>query len=379
MRKKILFVIPEYIHGGTNKSLENLISFIDKTKYEISIISVFEYGSDYYKKIFKPYLIKKSFFYYLAHDNFITRKIVGFGMKLFGKKNWNWLYKKECKYLQDKHHFDTVVAYQEGYPTRFVSHFNGVNKVAWFHSPHMTVIKDKKRDLQYYSTYNHIVCVSDCFTNYFNEMFPSLKDRTISIYNTLNQDVIRMMGKENIGDENFDTNVFSIVSVGRFAKMKQFHLIPDIVNQINKLGKVKPYKWYIIASGDQCLQQTLNKIEKYNLKDTIILLGAKDNPYPFMKMSDLVVCTSDAESFSYVIAEGKILHTPVVSNNFPVAYEVLNNNCGYISSIDEMPELLYKLINDENGIYSKVKETITSYEYENEDIMKKVSSILDNK
>lgn len=379
MRKKILFVIPEYIHGGTNKSLENLISFIDKAKYDISVISVFEYGSDYYKDLFKPFIIKKSLLYYFSHDNYITRKIVGFGMKFLGIRNWNWLYKKECKFLQEKHHFDTVVAYQEGYPTRFVSHFNGVNKVAWFHSPHMTVIKDKKRDLQYYSKFNHIVCVSNCFTNFFSEMFPSLKNRTISIYNTLNQDVIRSMGKENIKDKNFDTNVFSIVSVGRFAKMKQFHLIPDIVHQIKKIGNVKPFKWYIIASGDQCLQQTLNKIEEYNLKGTIILLGAKDNPYPYIAKSDLIVCTSDAESFSYVIAEGKILHTPVVSNNFPVAYEVLDENCGYISSIDEMPELLYKLINDENGIYSKVKETISSYEYENEDIMKKVSSILDNK
>ena len=364
--KKLFFYILSFI---------NLISFIDKTKYDISVISVFDYGSGYYKNLFKPFIIKKSLLYYFSHDNYITRKIVGLVMKMFSIKNWAWLFKKECQYLQNKYHFD-VVAYQEGYPTRFVSHFNGVNKVAWFHSPHMSVIKDKERDLQYYSTYNHIVCVSDCFTNYFNEIFPSLKDRTVSIYNALNQDIIRMMGKENIEDENFSTNVFSIVSIGRFAKMKQFHLIPNIVNQINKLGNVKPFKWYIIASGDQFLQQTLNKIEEYNLKDTIILLGAKDNPYPYIAKSNLVVCTSDAESFSYVIAEGKILHTPVVSNNFPVAYEVLDNSCGFISSMDDMPELLYRIINNEDKIYSKVKETISSYEYENEDIMKKVYSII---
>jgi glycosyltransferase involved in cell wall biosynthesis len=90
----------------------------------------------------------------------------------------------------------------------------------------------------------------------------------------------------------------------------------------------------------------------------------------------LVVCTSDAESLSYVIAEGKILHTPVVSNNFPVAYEVLDNSCGFISSIGDMPKLLYKIINDDDKIYSKVKESISTYEYENEDIMKKVYSII---
>ena len=376
MRKKILFVIPEYIHGGTNKSLENLISFIDKTKYDISVISVFEYGSGYYKNLFKPFIIKKSLLYYFSHDNYITRKIVGFGMKMFGIKNWAWLFKKECRYLQNKYNFNTVVAYQEGYPTRFVSHFEGINKVAWFHSPHMSLKKNRERDLKYYSTYNHIVCVSDCITNCFKEMFPSLKDRTISIHNTLNQDFIRRMGEEQIDDEKFDTDVFTLTSVGRFSGIKRFHLIPEIANKIMQYGKGKPFKWYIIASGDQFYQKTIDKINEYHLENIVILLGAKDNPYPYMKKSNLVVCTSDAESFSYVIAEGKILHTPVVSNNFPVAYEVLDENCGYISSIDEMPELLYKLINDENGIYSKVKESISTYEYENEEILKKTNSIL---
>lgn len=376
MNKKVLFVIPEFIHGGTNKSLENLISFMDKSKYNISIISIYEYGSEYYKKTFRPYLINKSLLYHYAHDNYFTRKIVGIGMKLFRVKNWAWLFEKECDYLQRKYEFDTVVAYQEGYPTRFVSHFKSTNKVAWFHSPHMSVIKDKESDLRYYSTFRHIVCVSDCFTNYFNEMFPSLKDRTISIYNALHQENIRKMGDEPIEDTRFGNNVFSIVSIGRFAKMKQFHLIPKIANKIKQLGPCKPFKWYIIASGNQYLQKTIDEIKKYQVETEIVLLGSKDNPYPFIKNSNLVVCTSDAESFSYVIAEGKILHTPVVSNNFPVAYEVLDDNCGFITSLDEMPATLYKLINDKDGIYSKVKDSISSYDYDNEEIIKRIDSIL---
>lgn len=35
--KCILFVIQEYSHGGTNKSLENKLSLVDKSKYDISI------------------------------------------------------------------------------------------------------------------------------------------------------------------------------------------------------------------------------------------------------------------------------------------------------------------------------------------------------
>ena len=57
-KKKVLFIIPEYSHGGTNKSLENLLSLIDKQKYEISVYSLYEDGGLYYKDVLKPYIIK---------------------------------------------------------------------------------------------------------------------------------------------------------------------------------------------------------------------------------------------------------------------------------------------------------------------------------
>ena len=74
---KILFVIPEYSHGGTNKSLENLLSLLDKDIYEINIYSLYEDGGDYYKEVFKQYIIKKSRLYYWLHDIFVTRKFMG--------------------------------------------------------------------------------------------------------------------------------------------------------------------------------------------------------------------------------------------------------------------------------------------------------------
>jgi hypothetical protein len=50
--KKILFVIPEYSHGGTNKSLDTLVAFLDKKEFCISICCLYEDGGDFYKKKF---------------------------------------------------------------------------------------------------------------------------------------------------------------------------------------------------------------------------------------------------------------------------------------------------------------------------------------
>lgn len=121
MKKKILFVIPEYSHGGTNKSLESLLSAIDEKRYEISIFSLYEDGGVFYKNIFNPYIIAKSLLYVLAHDNVITRKVMGVAMKLFKNLSFNWLYRYEANRLQHKYKFDTVIAFQEGSATQFVS------------------------------------------------------------------------------------------------------------------------------------------------------------------------------------------------------------------------------------------------------------------
>ena len=86
MKKRILFVIPEYSHGGTNKSLENLLALIDKNRYGISIFCLYEDGPNYYKKLFAPYILKKSRLYYLLHDNSFTRKFMVLYNKLTKKE-----------------------------------------------------------------------------------------------------------------------------------------------------------------------------------------------------------------------------------------------------------------------------------------------------
>lgn len=375
MKKKILFVIPEYSHGGTNKSLENLLLFLNKEMYDVSIFCLYEDGGDYYKKVFAPYILRKSKLYYWLHDNVYTRKIIGLYNKVTKRENFTLLYKREVQHLEKKHNFDIIIAYQEGTATEFVSYFKNKNKIAWIHFDYAMLegkVNLKERKV-YYDSFKHIVCVSKAALESMLKVHPEYREKSTYIYNTLNSASMIEASLKSM-QVPFDSTCFNIISIGRLVSIKQFQEIPKIVSNIKKQTS-RHFCWYIIGSGSS-EQWIRSEIEKYNVQDKVVLLGPKDNPYPFILQANLLVCTSVAESFSYVIAEGKILHTPVVSNNFPVAYEVLDNSCGFISSIDDMPELLYKIINDDDKIYSKVKESISTYEYENEDIMKKVYSII---
>lgn len=369
MKKKILFVIPEFSHGGTNKSLESLLSAIDEKRYEISIFSLYEDGGVFYKNIFNPYIIAKSLLYVLAHDNVITRKVMGVAMKLFKNLSFNWLYRYEANRLQRKYKFDTVIAFQEGSATQFVSLISyPVNRIAWVHCDYANRFAaiEKKSELSLYCLYNHIVSVSYSAVHSFNSIYPELKERTKCIYNLIDCSYILRQSSQDINFEKQD-NCFNLISVGRFVAVKQFDLIPQIVQKLKLLTK-KSFCWYIVGDGnDRNMVESV--ISSLGLNKNIKILGAKDNPYPYFKQSDLYVCTSLSESFSYTIAESKTLHVPVLTNDFPVANEVVSPNEGWICNVKDMAFILKDIIEDKNCIYSNVKKTIANFKYDNNAIV----------
>lgn len=379
MKKKVLFVLPDYCHGGTNKSMESLLHFLDEDKFDISVYVLYIDGGKYYRDAFLPYLLGKSLIYYLAHDNVVTRKVMGALMKLSKKINFNWLYRYEVNRLQRKYHFDTIVAYQEVAPTKFVSLLrSSCNKVAWVHCDYADHYRATGGvgEVGDYSSFNHIVCVSKTAIESFTSIYPQLVNRCTFIYNTIDKEAINRLACGDDAATGFDASCFNIVSVGRFSKVKQFDKIPEICRQLKSLSD-RRFCWYVIGDGDrQLISSTIEKIENFNLQVEVVLLGAKDNPYPYIKQADLLVSTSNSESWSYVIAEAKALGTPVLANNYPVASEVVPPECGWICPIADMSQLLVKLIEDKDGIYSQVEQSPDNGLPDNDDIARKAEALL---
>lgn len=377
--KKLLFVIPEYSHGGTNKSLENLLSLIDKTEYKISIYCLYEDGGDYYKKVFAPYILKKSRLYYWLHDNVWTRKVMGLYNKLTRRSNFEWLYRREVLYLQKKNDFDIIIAYQEGTATEFVSYFNDdVKKIAWIHFDYSmwkgkADIRSAKR---YYDRYHRIVCVSEAAMKSLLSVYPEYRDKATFIYNTVNSEYINRQAEDKSINVPFSEKDFNILSVGRFVEVKNFHQIPVMVSRIKEITQ-KPFCWYIMGEGDY--QDIIERnIQEYDVANYVKLIKAQENPYSFFKQADLHVCLSDYESFSYTLAEAKTLHTPVLSNDFPVAYEVVDNSTGWIANIKDMPQLLARIIDNERGGYERKKASALQYEYSNQEILQRTDELFQN-
>lgn len=72
------------------------------------------------------------------------------------------------------------------------------------------------------------------------------------------------------------------------------------------------YELWIIGDGaDYTLCKDL--IQKYGLGNQVKLLGEKINPYPYMKMADCVILTSDFEGYPVIYNECLALRKPIIT------------------------------------------------------------------
>lgn len=380
--KKILFVIPTLAHGGTNKSLENILEFLKKYPYDISIYSIELNQTRPYYQIFKKYLIihKDRRIYNLINPI----KKSGFNilycgiLKIFrslcylAKKDYTlYLCKKTAQHINNN--YDIVIGFQEGIATILANFIPAQKKIAWVHCDYGVVTQSYK---ELYYNFNKIICVSEYTLNSFNSVLPHLSKRTKAIYNIVNSTLIFKKANQidNIG-VNINKRQFNIVSVGRIDYIKRFKEIPSIAYELQKRNI--QFHWYIIGDyNTQEGKELIKNIERYKSTQYITLTGSRDNPYNIMNQCQLYVCLSISEACPYVINEARILHLPIVCTDFPSSYEFIKNGeNGFICQFEKITDTIANLITD-NTLYQQIKSNIKDFIYDNKIIEKNILSIL---
>ena len=377
MKTKLLFIITSYIHGGTNRSLQFLLSVLNPEQFDIYLLCIVDGGA--YQKVFKDYKVIKmpSYLYYFWNSHNILMK----GLRFFNRKCNYIIFKilssKYIKKLESTYRFDKIIAYEEGIATYVTSHFN-IEKIAWVHCDYQYYNKKNTfLEKQSYNKIDKIICVSKHTSQSFAQNYPKFKHKIDYAYNLLNIENIKLNSNENIKNELFNNKLFTIISIGRFDPIKQFERIPEIVSKIKKQNEGSPFKWYIIGGGNENVKsKIISEIEKYNLNDTIQLLGVIDNPYPYIKNSNLLVSTSYSEACPYVINEAKALKIPVVSTDYASAFELISSDNGIITSIEKMPSVLFNLINNINDQYSQMLIKLQKHQFDSSKDYHKIVNIL---
>lgn len=122
------------------------------------------------------------------------------------------------------------------------------------------------------------------------------------IYNGL--DIEKFKKISNIQEEIIiDDNKLNLVTIGRICEQKNSKFIVDIIKNLRKINKNIYFRW--IGNGPQEEDVKL-LIKKYNLEDTIELLGLRnDIPYVLSKM-DYFIFPSKWEGLGITLIEAQI-------------------------------------------------------------------------
>ena len=374
--KKIIFGITGLTLGGAERVLVDISNRLVE-KYDVTIFTIYANGE--LEKELNPKVHLISLYNYKYNDmQGLKKKIIPLKVLLNKKKIFK-------KYI-DNTDYTTQIAFLEGPITRIfsVKSKNGANKIAWIHNDISKVfgkgIKSKiKRilDRNIYEKYDTLTFVSIDNLDKFNKVYDDmdLPHETV-INNYINSERILKLSNENMDGKDevlFDSKEVTLVQVSRLVEQKAVDRLIKVHSKLIKEG----YQHKIIVIGDGPLRYKLEKtIQEEGVSETFKLIGARENPYPYIKKADYFCLFSNFEGYPMVVEEAKILKKYILATN-TATREALINYPDYNQIVDNSEEGIEKAIKFAIENKKEVQKLKNSCVYDNDKIVNKIIKIIE--
>lgn len=393
--KKLLFMCISMNIGGTEKALLTMLNEMDRSKYDITLFMLEEYGGflnqipDGIKVMYlKEYKTLKKFIndppQLVAKELIKNRKIIKGLSVLFVyiisklMKDISIYYKYILRNVDTlNEEYDIAIAYAG--PMDFISYFvinkiKSKKRVQWIHFDITKIGFNINFAKRIYDKFDKVFVVSNEGKDKLINFLPSLKDKTEVFFNIISCKMIEKMSYEGEGfSDDFDGT--RILTVGRLSKEKGQDLIIPVLKKLKENGyKVR---WYCIGDGP-AKKEYEKLVDKLNIKDDFIFLGSKLNPYTYMKECNIYVQPSKHEGYCITLGEARCFNNPIVTTNFTGANEqIVNENTGLVCEINE--EEIYKAIKkllDDKKLYKNIKDNLNNEIVDSTKEIRKLESIL---
>lgn len=237
-------------------------------------------------------------------------------------------------------------------------------KLAWIHTDYSRIQVNRASELKMWDRYDHIVSISDAVTESFVGIFPELKKKIVLIENILPEKLIRRQADAFSVDTEMPPKGIRLLSVGRFCTAKNFDNVPDICARLLETG-LDVY-WYLVGfGGDEMLIR--QKIKEAGMEARVIVLGKKENPYPYIKACDLYVQPSRYEGKAVTVREAQMLGKPVVITRYSTSSSQLEEGVdGVIAPMDNAgcAEGIAELLQD-SARMAQLREACKNRDYSN--------------
>ena len=389
---KVLFVISALEAGGAEKSLINLLNLFDYNRYQVDLL-LFKKEGIFMDQIPEEVRIIEApddlFYLYNIHGRQIKHalgafpsiiaRITGTIYRNYFVRNksypgtqirWNKFYKKHISIFNDE--YDIAISYMHGEVMYYVAEkIKARKKITWVHNDYRALKLKPETDYPYLCSFDKIATISDECVDILTQVFPQIKDKVVSIPNLTSSSLIRKRAELYYPEEYKDScnaNKVIILSIGRLNYQKGFDIAIKIAAEMKKRGL--QFVWYIIGQGTE--QEHLTElINQFGLKEEFVLLGIRENPYPYIKNADIIAQPSRYEGKSVVIDEAKILHKPIVVSDYATVRDQITNENEVIISkleVENFAEALEKLIQSKD-LRDNYEEYLNQHEYGNDSMV----------
>ncbi|MCH4005432.1 MAG: glycosyltransferase [Lactobacillus crispatus] len=332
--KKILVIAKSLGGGGSEVALVEFLNHLDERKYDVTVL-LLDKDTEYSYRLKKKTKIKyiefdNKFYHSLASMYALPGKII----KKMRLNKYFPIYNLLAKHSKTSglSHYDIAIDFY-GYGA-FTTAFLALNveadkKAFWLHDEQMPWITNVER---YFNDYDKIFGVSKAIKNSFDDMYPEYKEKSNIFYNVINLENILKKSTEFYPKE-IKKNVFNIITVGRLTEQKGYDISIKAAKRLR--DEEIHFKWFAIGEGKD--RRKLEKlIQKFNLNDKFILLGRRDNPYPYIKACDLFVLPSRHEGYSVALVEARTLGKCIITSDFPANMEqIKDGKNGLISKLND--------------------------------------------
>lgn len=335
--------MPSMFIGGAERSLLGLLEAIDYTQYDVSLFlyrhegeflayipdqvnllpPMKEYGT--FDVPIRSLLFSRRWRFGLAR--LISKAALKTHCLISGEKKGVWMSMQyTARYLlpllpEIPGEYDLGVMFL-GVADPLIHKVKAQNKVAWCHTDYDTLYPNKEMDCKTYEAVDHVVFVSDACRQKMARFYPALLDKTQVIENVLGERLLLQQAEVSVNDMPRLDDGYILLSIGRFSNAKNFDNVPGICKSLLRAGL--DVKWYIIGyGGDEPLIR--QRIAEAHMEDHVILLGKKENPYPYIKACDLYVQPSRYEGKCVTVREAQMLGKPVVITRYATSASQLEN------------------------------------------------------
>lgn len=335
MMKEVIIVTADLGYGGVEVALVNMLKNIDYNKYKVDLMVMNE------KNVYIDEIPKSVSLIVNKYQNLKMQLINNLKkfrilkaikvMNVYLSKNYmekNKLFIKSIEKIGNKV-YDYAIAYGSDLQVQYIaSSVNSKKKIMYLHGQPWA----HENDFKTYEKMDLICCVSKGVADKLEKLDEKLVNKTLIVPNAIDVQKIEELAKKG---ETFEDKYsgMRILTVGRLSSEKGYEMAIKVLRKL--IDNQYKVRWYIIGDG-YFRKQIEQEIRKNDLEQYCILLGAKKNPYKYMKDCDIYVQPSLAEGYCITTAEAKIFNKPIVRTNTLGAKEQFENGInGIITDISE--------------------------------------------